>query len=118
MKVEFKSEEWGRVIVVNGIEVGRIVDNVISLDIYSPQYPASGERIELGWAGSLVYSRVNMGNHVVEMIGHEHDGLRELISVRVILNGEVNDDELSLIVLNVMRQYMDKELLEMIEQHS
>ncbi|WP_291999067.1 hypothetical protein [Caldivirga sp.] len=118
MKIEFKSEEWGRIIIVNGIEVGRIVDNVISLDIYSPQFTESGNRIDLGWAGSLMYSRVNMGNHVVELIGHEHDGLRELISVRVILNGEVNDDELSLIILNMMRQYMDKELLGMIERHS
>ncbi|WP_291766807.1 hypothetical protein [Caldivirga sp. UBA161] len=118
MKVEFKGEEWGRVIIINGIEVGRIIDNVISLDIYSPQFPESGSRINLGWAGSLTYSRVNMGNHVIELIGHEHNGLRELISVRIILNGEVNDDELSLIILNVMRQYMDKELLEIIEHHS
>ncbi|MGC8571235.1 MAG: hypothetical protein ACP5L1_07955 [Caldivirga sp.] len=118
MKVEFKNNEWGRVIVVNGVEVGRIVDNVVSLDIYSPQFTESGDRIDLGWAGSLMYSRANMGNHVVELIGHEHDGLRELISVRIILSGEVNDDELSLMVLNVLRQYMDKELLRMIEQHS
>ncbi|MGC9136421.1 hypothetical protein [Caldivirga sp.] len=118
MKVEFKNNEWGRVIVVNGVEVGRIVDNVVSLDIYSSQFTESGDRIDLGWAGSLIYSRANMGNHVVELIGHEHDDLRELISVRIILSGEVNDDELSLMVLNVLRQYMDKELLGMIEQHS
>ncbi len=117
VRVEFKNEEWGRVVVINGVEVGRIVDNVVSLDVYSPQYPESGSRINLGWAGSLMYSRVSMGSHIIELIGHEHDGLRELISVRIILGSEVSDDELSSIILKVMEQYMDKELLRIIEQH-
>jgi hypothetical protein len=115
VRVEFKETEWGRVVLVNGVEVGRVVDNVVSLDVYSPQYPWEGDRLDLGWAGSLIYSSVNLGGHIMELIGHEHDGVRELVSIRIILNGEVPEGDLASMIIDVVTRYMDKGLLNLIE---
>lgn len=114
MKVKLKDAPWGRVIYVNDVEVGRVVGNVVSLDVYSPNYPWEGSRVNLGWAGSLIYAQVKVGEHAVELIGHEHDGVKELISVRVILSRQLNDDELSSLVINLISQYMGEELLSLI----
>lgn len=116
MHVEFRETEWGRLILVNGIEVGRIVDHVLSIDVYRRwQGEVAGRRIDLGWGGSIVYVRDVLMDREVELTIHERGEDRELINVRLILSGSEDPEYISMIVTEALRRYMDPRILAYIE---